>query len=454
MVLLALAISANSYAQNSSIFETPYGINRSAKAIDVLVKDHGMADAHAWVEGDTLWIGVGHDESPNPHKTFSMDRWEIWSTKDLEKWTYHTSMLPADTYMTDLTGCFAGDITSRNGKYYWVFSDRTRSTGVMVAERPEGPYKDLLGKPLITTKNGFASHPYDPEIFIEDGVYTICYGSGTYYMATLAEDMKSMTTVPKKIIVQNEQGEEVKASDKSTLFKRNGWYYLVYGSRYAMSRELYGPYKFMGAFLSGGHTSFFEWDNQLYVLQENHDTSALYRGISLKPVFFNKDDSIIVPKDDRMYPAPGRQWDFTDNAKAWTAANGTTLAHTSKGAIEGRVSAKGATIASAAWLFTLSEVCSEITIKIKNNSDATELKLTLDSRDEGRGFWNSNGGEKDWSTMSWVTIPIKPNSDKYRSYTVSLDQFADVKERIMQLAIQPAADAASGEWSIDEIIIH
>ena len=93
-------------------------------------------------------------------------------------------------------------------------------------------------------------------------------------MATLAKDMKSLASEPKQIVVKDKAGNKLTTSDKSSLFKRGGWYYLVYGDRYAMSKNLYGPYEFKGPFLNGGHTSFFEWtDGQLYVLQENRITS-------------------------------------------------------------------------------------------------------------------------------------------------------------------------------------
>ncbi|MFR9651854.1 MAG: family 43 glycosylhydrolase [Rikenellaceae bacterium] len=429
-----------------------YGVDKSAIKVDVIVSEHGMCDAHAWVEGDRVYIGCGHDESPEPHTSFSIDRWEIWSTKNLIDWEYHTSILPKDTYIGDKPDCFAGDITSRDGKYYWYFSDRTRSTGVAVADKIDGEYRDMLGKPLITPENGYNKHPYDPEIFEEDGVYTICYGVGTYYMATLGDDMCSLATDPQPIQIVDNDGKSVTASDKSTLFKRNDWYYLVYGHRYAMSRNLYGPYLFKGRFLNGGHTSFFEWKNQLYVLQENHETSAFFRGISLKPVFFNEDDTIIIPDDDRFFPGPGRAWHFDQSTMFWSGVEGTEVERRD-GAIGGEIDALGATIESAAWLYTLGKECNEITIRIKNNTPATTLRVAIDSRNEGRGFWNTGKGKKNWSEEQWAEIEIKSNSNRYRSYTIPLSNL-EIKDRMMQVAIQPAADADSGSWEIDKIVIE
>ncbi|MCW2120313.1 family 43 glycosylhydrolase [Flavobacterium sp. 7A] len=420
--------------------------------VDVIAPEHGMADPHAWVQNDSVYVICGHDESWEGKGSFRMDRWEVWSTGDLVNWKKQREILPSQTYIGNQPNCWAGDVTERDGKYYWFFSNRNTDTGVMVANSITGEYKDLLGKPLLP-KGIVPVHPYDPEIYIEDDVYTICFGVNTYYMATLSKDMKSLTTEPKKIIVQDSKGQIVSTDDKSTLFKRNGWYYLVYGSRYAMSRNLYGPYDFKGAFLEGGHTSFFDWKGQKYVLQENHDISAFYRGASLKPVNFNADETIIVPKDDRMYPSPGRPFEFKNSTMGWSAVNGTTTSF-KDGKLIGTLSSKNAMVQSAPWLYTSSKNCSKITINIKNNSTATTLKLAVFSRDEKENnFWANGTGQVDWKKQQWVEIPISKNDSKFKSYTINLSQFQKVKNRLMQIALQPTVNASYGNWEIEDVMI-
>ena len=430
-----------------------YGINPNATKVDIIVAEHGMADPHAWVQNDTLWVICGHDASWDPKMSFPMDRWEIWSTANLTDWQYHHNIDPKDTYIGDEMNCFAGDICERNGKYYWFFSNRFYNTGVMEAEKINGQYKDLLGKPLLPD-DIIPEEPYDPEIYIEDGVYTICFGRNRYYMATLAEDMKSLTTKPKKIAVLDENGNEMNTSDKSTLFKRGEWYYLVYGDKYAMSKNLYGPYNFKGDFLTGGHTSFFEWkDGQLYVLQENHDISAFYRGASLKPVFFNEDDTILIPDDDRWYPAPGRPFKFQNSSMGWKSPNNSTLVDFHDGKLVGNIYQENAIIQSAPWLYTDSRLCSEVSFTIKNQTDATEMKFAVHTRNRGKGFWKIGTEPIDWTKKQWITIPIKANDPDFSTYTVKLSEFMEVNERIMQVALQPAANAIAGSWEIEEIII-
>ena len=420
-------------------------------SVDVIVPEHGMADPHVWVENDTVYIICGHDESWEGKGSFRMDRWEVWSSTDLVNWKHHRDILPSDTYIGNQPNCWAGDICERDGKYYWFFSNRNIDTGVVVADKITGKYKDLLGKPLLP-KGIVPVHPYDPEIFIENDVYTICFGAGTYYMATLAKDMKSLITKPKKIEILDEDGNFLNAEDKPTLFKRNNWYYLVYGSRYAMSKNLYGPYTFKGDFLRGGHTSFFDWKGQKYVLQENHDISAFYRGASLKPVFFNNDETILIPEDDRMYPEPGRPFEFKKSTMGWKALNGTNLAFYD-GKLNGTVSEENATVQSAPWLYTDTSLCSKVSFKIKNNSDGNTLKFSIYTRNKSGDFWSTGTEPVDWGKQQWITIPISSNDDNFKTYTIELNKFEEINERLMQVAVQPIANTSSGTWEIDEIII-
>lgn len=427
-------------------------LNPNAFQKDIIVPEHGMADPHAWVENDTLWIICGHDKSWEPSGSFPMDRWEIWSSADLENYTYHTNILPKDTYIGNHPNCWAGDITKRNGKYYWYFSNRNINTGVVVSDKINGSYKDVLGKPLLP-KNIVDEHPYDPEIYEENGIYTICFGSGRYYMATLNEDMISLATDPKHIWVYDKEGKEFITEDKPTIFKRKDKYYLVFGSRYAMADQLYGPYTFEGAFLSGGHTSFFDWKGQKYVLQENHDISAFYRGASLKPVFFHTDGTIHVPKSDRWYPGPGRSFLFQNSTMGWKALNGTDL-QAKKGTLSGNFHDKNAIIQSASWLYTNTDTCTQIKIKIRNNSKANVLKIALYTRDFSANFWSEFTKPVDWKTQEWVSIKISQKDKSYQTYIIKLSEFSKINEKLMQLAIQPGSDTDKGKWEIDEIIFE
>ena len=83
------------------------GVQSAAIMVDVIVPEHGMADPHAWVQHDTVFVICGHDQSWDAVGSFPMDRWEIWSSVNLTDWNYHRSILPTDTYIGDQPNCWA-----------------------------------------------------------------------------------------------------------------------------------------------------------------------------------------------------------------------------------------------------------------------------------------------------------------------------------------------------------
>ena len=107
------------------LFLSAYAQNPAVKAI-------GMSDPHIRIFNDTIFLFTGHDEHPDD-KTWVMRDWRIFSSIDLVNWTFRNTISPANNYMgAETTDCWAGDAISRNGKYYFYFSDRKRSVGVIV----------------------------------------------------------------------------------------------------------------------------------------------------------------------------------------------------------------------------------------------------------------------------------------------------------------------------------
>ena len=135
-----------------------------------------------------------------------MHDWLVCSSPDLVHWKIEYVLKPEDTYVGKSESCWATDAAERNGKHYMYFSKGFESTGVVVSENgPGGPYKDVLGKPLLP-KELCWNNEYDPSIFIEDdntpyivfgfgGDYKI--GSTSYQIAKLNDDMISLAEAPR-----------------------------------------------------------------------------------------------------------------------------------------------------------------------------------------------------------------------------------------------------------------
>lgn len=234
-----------------------------------LIKDIGMSDPHARVFGDTVYLYTGHDTSPDDD-LWDMREWRVFTTTDLVNWTQRGSISPQDNYMDDdSSDAWAADAATRNGKYYFYFSDQKRSVGVMTSDSPTGPFKDPLGKPLVSPR-------HDPTAFIDDDENEtpyLVYGDKeeSYHVGRLNEDMISLAEQPRPITITGEAWANApKWMDKSYLFKYDSTYYLSWGRDYATSDNVYGPYVGRGAVGQGhhldqfAHGSFFWWKGQFY----------------------------------------------------------------------------------------------------------------------------------------------------------------------------------------------
>ena len=227
-----------------------------------LISEPGMSDPHALVDGATVYLFTGHDVGFGVDG-WVMPDWRIFRSDDLREWTQVGTIRPADNYMGEgSTACWAGDIAKANDRYYWYFSNGNRETGVMVADRPEGPYRDALGGPLVDS--------FDPSAFFEeDGTPYLVYGKGDYKIARLRENMLELAEEPRGLEIDRKGVFPV--MDKNSLHKHDGLYYLSCSGYYAVSTNLYGPYEYKGLVAEGwqldsdyAHGDFFVWKGDWY----------------------------------------------------------------------------------------------------------------------------------------------------------------------------------------------
>ena len=260
------------------------------RAQNPIVPNKGLNDPHIHIFNDTAYVYASHDKSIK-NKKFIMEDWWVWSSPDLVKWTKRSVLKPSDTYIgKEFSRCWATDVAHRNGKYYFYFSEGNEQTGVVVGDTPVGPWRDVLGKPLLSSELT-PTHEYDMAVFEDNGEHYIIFGVWDYYIAKLNYDMISLAEQPRKLIINNPRGpynldgknKEKPTDDKPFMHKHNGKYYLSWGCFYAISENLYGPYDYKDSvikkesfakgydtptwptgFKQGRHGSFFEWHNQWY----------------------------------------------------------------------------------------------------------------------------------------------------------------------------------------------
>lgn len=227
-----------------------------------LIDEPGMADPHMLVVNDTCYLFTGHDIGIGV-SDWVMPDWRIFMSTDLQNWKHVGTINPKNNIMGEGNiNCWAGDIVAQNGKYYWYYSNRKEGTGVMVADRPEGPYKDALGDYIVDS--------FDPTIFVDnDGTPYIIYGEKGYKIVRLKKSMIELDEQPKNIIIN--KTTHFPNTDKNSLHFHNGTYYLSCSGYYATSTNVYGPYETKGVVAKGfgldtgyGHGDFFIWKGDWY----------------------------------------------------------------------------------------------------------------------------------------------------------------------------------------------
>ena len=274
-----------------------------------LFKHVHTADPAAMVEGDTLWLFPGQDEDDAPANEYKMKNWLAFSTTDLKHWHQYPVPLNVDAFKwADSHQAFAGHVAKYNGKYYWFVSTNWCGIGVAVSDKITGPYKDAIGKPLLTNKDCRGSkHSWaciDPAIFVDDdNTPYIIWGNRQCYIARLKP---SMTEIDGEI-KQLDLGDEFTFTEAPWVHKYNGKYYLTYATgwpekiAYAMSDNIMGPWKPMGLLdeMAGNsnttHPAIVNFKGQWVYFSHNGglpDGNSYRRSVVMKPLEYNADGTM------------------------------------------------------------------------------------------------------------------------------------------------------------------
>ncbi|OOQ60579.1 glycoside hydrolase family 43 protein [Mucilaginibacter pedocola] len=212
------------------------------------------ADPEATIFGKEYWV----------YPTFS-DKYEkqvhfdAFSSKDLVTWTKHANVLDSSNVKWAKMAMWAPAIVHKGNKYYFFFgandiqnNETVGGIGVAVADKPEGPFKDLLGKPLIDKIiNG--AQPIDQFVFHDkDGQYYIIYGGwGHCNIAKLKDDFTGLVPFEDGTTYRSITPEGY--VEGPLMFIRKGKYYFMwseggwtgpdYRVAYAMADNINGPFK-------------------------------------------------------------------------------------------------------------------------------------------------------------------------------------------------------------------
>lgn len=169
-----------------------------------------------------------------------------WSSNNLVNWEFENIILDLTKDLTwAKERAWAPAIAYKNGKYYYYFSADV-NIGVAVSDKPTGPFKDALGKPLVR-RGMLRGQMIDPMVFVDDdGAAYMYFGQNNCNIVKLNNDMISYDSA--NIISFKLKGY----NEGSFVFKRKGKYYLMwsefdtrdprYSVAYATSISPTGPF--------------------------------------------------------------------------------------------------------------------------------------------------------------------------------------------------------------------
>jgi hypothetical protein len=241
------------------------------------------ADPEAIVYGREYWIYPTYsDDYPasrpldegalTPRQKRAINRqylkqtwFDAFSSTDLVHWRKHPRVLDVRQTSWAEFALWAPSTIRANGKYYLFFaandiqSDQEEGgIGVAVADRPEGPFADALGRPLIDRFHNGAQ-PIDPFVFRDDdGQHYLYYGGWRHCnVVRLTPDLLGVAPFPdggtfREITPAN-------YVEGPFVFRRQGRYYLMwseggwqgpdYSVAYAIGDSPTGPFERVGKVL-------------------------------------------------------------------------------------------------------------------------------------------------------------------------------------------------------------
>ena len=283
-----------------------------------IISQRYTADPNAFLYNDRLYVICSSDE--DNVDSYNLLNYTLISTDDMVNWTDHNLVFKVKSNTTWAGQAYAPTAITRNGKVYLFFPNGTSSIGVLAANRPEGPYTDLLGRALIdrntpNCSSGGVQWLFDPCIFVDStakGTQAyLVFGGGKPYGTNLRivkinNDMKSISGTPLTLNAPN-------SFEGPFLHKYNNKYYLSYPTNgaskidYMMSDDPMAVWTYKGTALpnptlngsninlyNNSHESMIEYKGKWYMFYHDRRLSNLTykRNVCVDLLNYNTDGTI------------------------------------------------------------------------------------------------------------------------------------------------------------------
>ena len=274
------------------------------------------ADPEGIIFDDKYWVYPTYS-APYDQQVFM----DAFSSPDLVNWTKYERIVDTASVKWVKRAMWAPAILKKDNKYFLFFGGNDIQSdneyggiGVAIADKPEGPFKDYLGKPLIDKfYNG--AQPIDQFVFKDkDGSYYIYYGGWKHCnVAKLNDDFTGLVpfedgTIYKEVTPENYM-------EGPFMFIRNDKYYFMwseggwtgpdYKVAYAIADSPFGPFERIETILQqdtkiangAGHHSIIHEpkSDKWYIIYHRRpltETDGNYRETCIEEMFFDENGHI------------------------------------------------------------------------------------------------------------------------------------------------------------------
>lgn len=264
---------------------------------------------------------------------------KCWSSWDLNSWNYEG--LCADSTVTITKGAYAPEVIYWNGTFYMYTSPEGHGHYILSAPSPTGPF---------TKQTDNLGHSIDGNVFIDDDaqMYFTNAGNPAIIGSTMSNPLSiSTNTTPLGGATLNGWTEG------STIFKRNGLYYITYTGNnvyskayrvaYSTSTAPFGTYtpgvnnpvvlNTEGSFYGLGHSGSFigpdldTWYITYHSLQGPFPVVNMTRQLNIDPMGFNGSQLLVYGPTNWTQPAAVLptfydRFERTAIGTSWTNING------------------------------------------------------------------------------------------------------------------------------------
>ena len=301
-ISLALAMVALTGCSGESEVNTP-APTTALEANNPLFTDVFTADPAALVHNDTVYLYTGHDEAPNNDVFFQMHDWLVFSSTDMVNWEAHGPIMKATDFAWAKGDAWAAHMVEKDGTFYFYTTVRHKddkpgfAIGVATSDSPTGPFKDAIGKALIT--DDMTKHTPNDWDDIDPAMKEHKY-------VKLKDNMIELDGEIKVLDLPN-------YTEASWVHKKGDNYYLSYACEfpekicYAMSKSIHGPWEYKGILneIAGNtetnHQSIIEFKGKDYFIYHTGAVPPIdgkpsggrfRRSVAIDPLYYNEDGTL------------------------------------------------------------------------------------------------------------------------------------------------------------------